>query len=53
METKINSGTDFDDEFINIEKYPLNKLVETVISGEIEDGKTIVAVLKANKLLNY
>ncbi len=53
MATDLTVGeTDFDDdEFINIEKYPLNKLVDMVIGGEIEDGKTISAVLKANKIL--
>lgn len=54
MATDLTVGeTDFDDdEFINIEKYPLNKLVDMVIGGEIEDGKTIAAVLKANKILS-
>lgn len=54
MATDLTVGeTDFDDdEFINIEKYPLNKLVDMVIGGEIEDGKTISAVLKANKILS-
>ena len=54
MATDLTVGeTDFDDdEFINIEKYPLNKLDDMVIGGEIEDGKTISAVLKANKILS-
>lgn len=35
-----------EDEFLEVEKYPLEKLVEMVMSGEITDGKTIAAVLK-------
>ena len=38
-------------EFLNVEKIPLRRLVEMVMSDEIEDGKTIAAVLKADKLL--
>lgn len=53
LATDLTDGeTDFDDdEFINIEKYPLSALVEMVMNGEIEDGKTQVAVLKASKIL--
>lgn len=40
-----------EDEFLNVEKISLQKLVEMVMSGEIDDGKTIVAVLKAEKYL--
>ena len=39
------------DEYLNIEKIPLEKLVEMVMNNEIDDGKTIVAVLKADKYL--
>lgn len=54
LATDLTLGeTDFDDdEFINIEKYPLKTLVEMVLNGEIEDGKTQVAVLKASKILS-
>lgn len=38
-------------EYLNVEKYPLRQLVEMVMRGEIEDGKTIIAVLKAEKYL--
>lgn len=37
-------------EFLNVEKLPLQKLVEMVMANEIEDAKTIIAVLKAEKL---
>lgn len=38
-------------EFLNVEKMSLEKLVELVMSGEVDDGKTIVAALKAQKYL--
>ena len=40
-----------DDEFINIEAVPLDKLVNDVMSGEITDGKTQVGILKARYFL--
>ena len=44
--------TDFDDdEFIEIVKIPIEKLVEMVMSGEIKDAKTQTAVLKAYYIL--
>ncbi len=36
------------EEFINIEKIPLSELTEMVSEGRIKDGKTQIAVLKAN-----
>lgn len=41
-----------DDELIEIERLPLSKLVDMVIAGEIIDGKTCVALLKANEMIN-
>lgn len=40
-----------EDEFLDVEKHSLKELSEMVMSGEIDDGKTIVAVLKAEKYL--
>ena len=40
------------DEFLNVEKISLRQLVEMVMSGEIDDAKTIAAVLKAEKYLD-
>ena len=40
------------EEFLNVEKYSLAELVDMVMSGEIDDGKTIAAVLKAEKYLS-
>ena len=44
--------TDLDeDEFLELERIPLSNLLEDVMSGKIEDGKTQVAVLKVCELL--
>ena len=47
--TGLTAGeTEFDDhEAIDIIEYDLNELYEMVISGEIEDAKTIIAILMA------
>lgn len=39
------------DEFLDVELIPLEELVERVVSGDITDGKTQVAVLKAAEIL--
>ena len=41
-----------DDEFLEIVKMPLDEAVSRVMSGEISDGKTQIAILKAERLLN-
>ena len=41
-----------DDEFLEVEKIPLEKAVEMVISGEIKDAKTQAAILKLNYMLD-
>lgn len=44
--------TDFDeDEFIEIEKIPLSELVRMIQAGEVPDGKTQAAVMRADHLL--
>ena len=40
------------DEFLNVERIPLEKAVEMVMNHEIPDAKTQVAVLKTAVLLN-
>lgn len=40
-----------EDEFLDVEKHSLAELSEKVMSGEIDDGKTIVAVLKTEKYM--
>ena len=41
-----------DDEFLNVEYYPLDELVDMVMRGEIPDGKTQTAILKAKKTIS-
>lgn len=38
-------------EFLNVEKLPLQQLVDMVMANQLEDAKTIIAVLKAEKIL--
>lgn len=39
-----------EDEFLNIEILPFDEVLSKVLSGEIRDGKTQIAVLKYNEL---
>ncbi len=41
-----------EDEFLSIEKIPLDEIVEKVLSGEVPDGKTQAAVLRAYLMKN-
>lgn len=41
-----------DGELLNVEKYHIDELFGMVMSGEIEDGKTEIAVLKAKNILD-
>jgi len=48
----IAGETDFDEnEAIDIYEYPLGELVDMAMRGEIEDGKTLVAVLMIKEYL--
>ena len=38
-------------EFLNVEKFRLEELVKMVMANEIDDGKTIAAILKADRYL--
>ena len=40
-----------DDEFINVEWMPIEQLVDMVLAGQIEDSKTITAVMMAWEIL--
>lgn len=42
-----------EDEFLEVEYASLSDLVEMVMSGEIKDAKTQIAVLKAARIKNY
>lgn len=39
------------DEFLNVERIPFGEMVRRCLSGEIDDAKTLVAVLKGKLLL--
>ena len=39
-------------EFLNVERVPFQEMVDRCLSGEIEDAKTVVAILKAKLQLN-
>ena len=41
-----------DGEFLEVEKIPLDTLIEMLTNGEIKDSKTQIALLKAQKILN-
>ena len=41
-----------EDEFLNVERIPFAEMVRRCLSGEIEDAKTVAAVLKGKILLN-
>lgn len=40
-----------DDEFINVEWMPIEQLVDMVLAGEIEDSKTITAIMMAWEII--
>ncbi len=42
-----------DGEFLEVEKYPIEKLVQMVLDSEIEDAKTQAAVLKTKYLIDH
>ena len=48
-EGKLNRD---EDEFMEIVRVPLERLVDMVLSGEIIDAKTSVAILKVNEMKN-
>ena len=48
---KFNSQHLDEDEFLNVERIPLDKAVEMILNNQVFDGKTQTAVLKAAMLL--
>lgn len=40
-----------EDEFISAEKYPISTLIDKIVKNEITDGKTIIGILMADKIL--
>ncbi len=41
-----------EDEFLEVEKYPLNDLIKMIHEGKIQDGKTVIGLLLAKDVLN-
>ncbi len=39
------------DEFLEVEKHPISELMDQIMNNEIEDGKTVIGVLKAYQML--
>ena len=39
-------------EFLNLEKHSIQELLDMVMDNQIEDAKTVIAVLKAARILN-
>ena len=40
-----------DDEFLSVEKVPLDELVKKILANEIKDGKSIIGIMKAREHL--
>lgn len=40
-----------EDEFLTVEKIPISTLVDSILAGEIPDGKTQVGILRVNEML--
>ena len=45
------TAMNYENEFLEIEKTPINILVDKILSGEIKDSKTQAAILKVNELI--
>lgn len=41
-----------EDEFLEVEKYPLNDLIQMIHEGKLQDGKTVIGLLLAKDVLN-
>ena len=41
-----------EDEFINVERIPMDQLVAMILAGEIKDAKTQIALLKLKQVLD-
>ncbi|MBQ4516547.1 MAG: NUDIX hydrolase [Clostridia bacterium] len=41
-----------EDEFLEVEKYPLSDLIKMIHEGKIQDGKTVIGLLLAKDVLN-
>jgi len=54
LATDLTQGAAHPDpgEFLSVERIPMDALLDQVIKGEIQDGKTIAGILKAAQYLN-
>lgn len=54
LATDLEQGNPHRDpgEFLNIRKYPMQEVLDMIARGEIEDAKTAVGILLAEKILN-
>lgn len=54
LATGLHAGESHPDEgeFLRVEKHHIDELTELCMNGQIADGKTVIAVLKARKLLH-
>lgn len=54
LATKLKKGRAHLDEgeFLDVEKYPLDTLADMVMKDEIDDAKTVIAILKAKAYLS-
>lgn len=41
-----------EDEFLSVERIPFDEAVKMALSGELKDGKTVIALLRAREILN-
>ena len=51
-ELKMGQQQPDEDEFLRLERIPFQEMVHRIMNGEIEDAKTVAAVLKAKVLLD-
>ena len=49
---ELKMGQPDEDEFLRLERIPFQEMVHRIMNGEIEDAKTVAAVLKAKVLLD-
>ena len=40
-----------EDEFLEVERYPLSELVQMIQEGKLQDGKTVIGLLLAKEVL--
>ena len=51
-ELSVGESHPDDDEFLNVVRVPLAQLVADIMAGEVNDAKTVCAVLMADRIIN-